>query len=203
MSETDLTSLRLEEIYHQKRRTSFVFKWALYLSVPVISFIATLLVLQKMDEADQLKRDELTHALTEATQTVNGLMVYSPSNKAKSDHPPSLAFNGSHDPGSFWEAGTFPIDLIVILPEQRTLTTYSMSAREFAGRMPKSWSVESSVDGKAWHTVDRQENAPPWHANETRSYQFSRPDPVKVLRFEFLQGFDPAILRIYDIAFAP
>jgi hypothetical protein len=201
MSDSDLTRLRLQEIYRQQRRISLVLKYALYLCVPVVSFVATLLVLQNIDQAAQLQRDEIAHAV-QAAPFVNGFQVYSPSTKAKDVHPPSRAFDGSNTPDSFWETSPFPIDLIVIFPEPRILAAYTISAGESADRMPKSWSVEGSLDGSAWHTLDGQEDAPSWHPGDTRSYHFKKTDPTRIIRFKFREGFDRVILRIYQIAFA-
>ena len=94
----------------------------------------------------------------------------------------------------------FPVDLIVILPAARGVAGYSLAAGELSERMPVSWELDGSLDGARWVALDRQPRIPRWHANETRSFRIAVQGSSRLLRFRFLAGQDPRIMRIYKIA---
>jgi hypothetical protein len=128
----------------------------------------------------------------------NGLRLLFPSSQ-RSDHLPDRAFDGSIAPDNFWEApGPFPMELIVDLPQSRTLFAYSLKTGEAPQRMPAEWSLEASEDGTSWSRLDRQK-VKPWLPSEARKFPVSPDKPARRLRFQFVVGFDQTILRIYEI----
>jgi hypothetical protein len=115
-------------------------------------------------------------------------------------YTPDRGFDGSRAPSSFWEAGgPFPVDLVVILPHPATIDAYGLSAGETGDRMPASWLLEGSLDGRNWTKLDLQVRVPPWKADESRTFRIGINDSVRQLRFHFLAGYHPTILRIYEI----
>jgi hypothetical protein len=143
---------------------------------------------------------EVELAQSNATPTVSGLRVFSPSARAGDTHLPDRAFDQSQNLDSFWEAEHFPVDLVVILPKPQVLNAYTISAKELTNRMPKSWILEGSREGLTWITLDQQEGIKSWQLNEARNYRIDTVEPVAILRFQFRAGFDSELLRIYEIA---
>jgi hypothetical protein len=203
----DSTSSRLEEFRRQQRRRTKALRLIGYFCVLVGSFSATQLIFYLNDESEELKRAALREALTEvesaqskAVPVVSGFRVYSPSTGAGDHFSPDRAFDGSRNPNSFWEAHHFPVSLIALLPQSRILSTYTISAGAITNRMPTTWVLEGfSEDRALWITLDQQKGVSPWGPDETRSFRIETAVPVNALRFQFRAGFDPEILRIYEI----
>lgn len=203
----DSTGSRFEEFRRQQRRRAKAFRLIGYFCVLIGSFSATQLIFYLNDESEELKGAALREALMEvesarskAVPVVSGFRVYSPSTGTGDLFSPDRAFDGSRNPNSFWEAHHFPVNLIALLPQSRTLSTYTISAGEITNRMPTTWVLEGfSEDGALWITLDQQKGVSRWAPDEARSFRIETAVPVNALRFQFLAGFDPRILRIYEI----
>lgn len=165
------------------------------------SFWLTLYFIDAGEQDRQaMAQAEAIDAQLRAVPAAGGLRVYSPDMAHDAPYTPEHAFLGSVVQDRFWEThGEFPIDLVVVLPAPRDLAGYALATGDLSARMPVSWDLDGSRDGVSWVALDRQPRIPRWHANEGRSYRIAAQGPVKLLRFRFLAGEDPRILRIYKI----
>lgn len=207
VGDRDSTGARLEEFRRQQRRRTKALRLIGYFCVLIGSFSATQLIFYLNDLSEESKRAALREALMEvetarskAVPVVSGFRVYSPSTGTGDPFSPDRVFDGSRNPNSFWEAHYFPVNLIALLPQPRILSTYTISAGEIANRMPTTWVLEGfSEDRALWITLDQQKGVSRWGPDETRSFRIKTAVPVNALRFQFSAGFDPEILRIYEI----
>ena len=207
VGDRDSTGARLEEFRRQQRRLTKALRLIGYFCVLIGSFSATHLIFYLKDQSEDLKRAALREALMEvqsarakAVPVVSGFRVYSPSNGTGDPFSTDRAFDGSRNPNSFWEAHHFPVNLIALLPQSRILSTYTISAGAITNRMPTTWILEGfSEDRALWTTLDQKKDVSPWAPDETRSFRIEIAVPVNALRFQFRAGFDPEILRIYEI----
>jgi hypothetical protein len=120
-------------------------------------------------------------------------------------HTADMLFDGSIRPNDFWEAGGgFPI-LLELLPKRaRRLTGYSLYSGESSDRMPKSWAVWGMVPGNTtWRLLDERQNQPQWPLHSERVFEFAAPVEIQALKFEFRDGFDRGIVRIYELELKP
>jgi hypothetical protein len=181
---------------------SLALKLVAGVAVLVASFWLTLYFIDAGENDRQaMAQAEAIDAQSHAVAAGGGLRVYSPDMAHEAPFTPERAFSGVLAADRFWETHSeFPVDLIVILPAARDVAGYSLAAGELSERMPVSWELDGSLDGARWVALDRQPRIPRWHANETRSFRIAVQGSSRLLRFRFLAGQDPRIMRIYKIA---
>ncbi len=199
LDEREAMRLQLERFHRGRRISRLLLKVFGGVCIVLVSFFISLTIIDSLNSDDVTAVEEVKAALTKGVATPSGLHVYSPAASSNGGSAVGAAFDGSRAPGSFWESHVFPIDLIVLLPEPRKLTNYSLSAGEVSDRMPRDWTVRGSLDGQNWIDLSRERGVPNWKPDETRSYHLRSSGPVQVLRFRFEAGFNPEILRIYEI----
>ena len=110
------------------------------------------------------------------------------------------AFDGSVKPDSFWEAAiSSPVTLDVSYSSPTLIDHYGFESGETGERMPKSWSLLASNDGKTWVKLDTRSLQDPWSPNQRRLFQFDNHVSFLKFRFIFVEAFDPQVMRIYEI----
>ncbi|MFI1364237.1 GH92 family glycosyl hydrolase [Streptomyces griseochromogenes] len=84
------------------------------------------------------------------------------------------------------------------------LMTYALtSANDFDGRDPKDWTLEGSVDGKNWKTVDTRSGETFSERFQTKSYDLAQPAEYQHFRLEVTKNNGaPDILQIADVQFS-
>jgi hypothetical protein len=110
-------------------------------------------------------------------------------------------FDGSVRPDSFWEVGGgFPVKLEISRAQPIDVHGYRLFAGEEATRMPRRWTLWArSANSADWIVIDRREGEEPWRPNSDRWYPVATPGQYEAVRFEFEDGFNPNILRIYEL----
>lgn len=110
-------------------------------------------------------------------------------------------FDGSVQPDSFWEVGGgFPVKLEISRAQPIDVQGYRLFAGEEATRMPKRWTLWARPANSAdWIVIDRREGEEPWQPKTDRWFPVATPGQYEALRFEFENGFNPNILRIYEL----
>jgi hypothetical protein len=174
------------------------------LTVLAVSFCVALYIIDLGDDdrraALQRDADEVAFAQADGLAVDGGVRVYSSSPEKGSVHTAARAFVGARSPDRFWEAESgFPVNLIVLLPAARTIEQYKLTSGELTERMPSAWVLEGSRDGIDWFSLDRQGGVARWGVDETRAFRVATRQPVTLLRFRFVVGFEQKILRIYGI----
>ena len=98
-------------------------------------------------------------------------------------NPIGLAFDGSRVGNSFWEAlGGYPFSVEWTYPTATKISSYSLSSGEYElKRMPTSWTLEGSGDGKEWLVVDQRESIADWQLSETRTFYIKDPRETDLL----------------------
>ncbi|ANP56447.1 alpha-mannosidase [Streptomyces griseochromogenes] len=84
------------------------------------------------------------------------------------------------------------------------LMTYALtSANDFDGRDPKDWTLEGSVDGKNWKTLDTRSGETFSERFQTKSYDLAQPAEYQHFRLEVTKNNGaPDILQIADVQFS-
>ncbi len=115
-------------------------------------------------------------------------------------HGIDRVFDGKTTPDSFWEVGgPFPVEFVWSMNASRIMTKYSISSGETGVRMPMAWQVYGLKKDSAWKLIDTRNMSKVWGKNESRQFIIHNPDSFSSYRFVFNAGFDPNILRIYEI----
>jgi hypothetical protein len=97
--------------------------------------------------------------------------------------------------GSSWQAKGFPQSVTFACPKAGTHVCYQLRSSNEAGEMPKSWTLSSSEDGKAWRTVGDQ-SSQTWAPSEERSYERQIDRPQRFFRLTFREGNSPDTITI-------
>lgn len=105
----------------------------------------------------------------------------------------------------FWEeTGTFPKVIMTdaavsLVPRKYLLGTgnHGENGRDSWPRMPRSWVLEGSTNGKQWIVLDRQENVPQWQPNEVRSFRIKTKERFSQLRLVVNATTESGVVRIY------
>jgi len=115
-------------------------------------------------------------------------------------HDIGRAFVPSRYPNNFWEAEGFPVEVRVMYSRPRAISRYSFQTRDAgAGRMPRAWSLQGSVDGINWAELDRRLDVGPWSNEETKWFTVLSPAMYERYRFNFEDGNARGVVRIYFI----
>jgi len=104
----------------------------------------------------------------------------------------------------FWEeTGDFPKTLstgpISLVLHRYLLGTgnHGANGKDSWARMPRSWALEGSKNGKQWIILDRQEAVPQWRANETRSFRINNEEQYSQFRLVVNKTSETGVVRIY------
>jgi hypothetical protein len=168
----------------------------------LLSFLVTNEMLKDQGNVPQAARscfrlDEARELKSHGVVAPNGYRFYSSS---QTDRGPERAFDGSIEPDSYWEVrGGFPFYLLVEFPQATTFSSYSFFTARGGKRMPAEWEVEGLQIGQDCAPIDQQFGVRPWKDDEKRNFRFTAMQPLQEMRFIFLRGFDPTVLRIYEI----
>lgn len=85
---------------------------------------------------------------------------------------PANAFDGNA--ATYWESDALPEWLQYAFATDTELTGYGIQARNHASgtarAAPTDWTLEGSLDGSSWTTLDTQSGVSGWTANQTRTY---------------------------------
>lgn len=107
--------------------------------------------------------------------------------------------------GRFWEeTAAFPKTLasarVSLAPRKYLLGTGDdgEKGRDSWARMPRSWVLEGSKDGKRWDVLDRQEAVPQWQSNEVRSFGIKSNETFSQFRLVVNRTSEPGVVRIYE-----
>jgi hypothetical protein len=111
------------------------------------------------------------------------------------------AFSASPGPADFWETDdSKPVAAVLTFSEPTSFTSYSFYNGDSVGRMPVSWSVFGSVDGKTWQSLDSRTAQPAWSPFEHRTFSFSHTTAnITYVKFVFTNCGPSHLLRIYGI----
>lgn len=106
---------------------------------------------------------------------------------------------------TFWETlGLFPIDVDIRFFESKRIRCYAFQAGDDKAndRMPKSWKLLGSTDGRRWDVLDARENESNWTDNSRRTYPVSSAGLYRAYRMEILSINGGSHLRLYEMAFS-
>lgn len=118
-------------------------------------------------------------------------------------HGANNAFDGSTLPNDFWEhtSGDKTWVSIKFLQGPRNFKFYEFVTGETPDRMPKNWRVFGLNERDIWVLVDERDNETNWLHHETRRFDIAQNKKYHGIRFEFMKGNNPNVLRIYEITF--
>jgi len=127
--------------------------------------------------------------------------------------PLRLVFVGKNDsilPGidvisaGFWEeTGALPKTLttarVSLAPRKYLLGTGDdgENGRDSWARMPRSWVLEGSKNGKRWDVLDRQDAVPQWQSNEVRWFPIKSNETFSQFRLVVNRTSEDGVVRIY------
>ena len=147
---------------------------------------------------------------SELSDNISPLVLDINASSQNESAPVNLAFDGSNfRRDSFWETGEkYPHTVELNYSKEIDINSYSISSGEDPSRMPSSWVLEASCNGKKWVTIDSRKNINYWKINETINFETSLEKVkkegsggVKNYRFKFTSGLFSSsnIMRIYEI----
>jgi len=118
---------------------------------------------------------------------------------------PELTFFQS---GSWEAVGPMPHSLTAEAAAPWRPTAYIMgtgndgvNGSDSTPRMPMSWSLESSMDGKSWTILDQKSAQPAWAINETRRFILPENVPTgRLYRLVVQETRHPEVLRLYHLS---
>lgn len=105
--------------------------------------------------------------------------------------------------GSWEEVGKFPRVLTVasplMTPGRYLLGTGNdgVNGGDSKPRMPRSWVLQGSRDGRDWIDLDRQSEVPPWSSDEVRAYGIGTTSAFAFFRLIVERTDVPGVVRLY------
>ena len=141
------------------------------------------------------------------------LVLKQSSSSQSNSHPINFAFDGNNKGNSFWESNDdYPHIVKLNYSKGTIINSYSISSGpDEPKRMPRSWVLEASCDGKKWVKIDSRRNQDFWEVNQTIQFTTSikrekdqKITGFKFYRFKFKSGIfhveNPHnIIRVYEI----
>ena len=141
-------------------------------------------------------------------------LILNPSSSSQANsHPINFAFDGNKKGNSFWESNdNYPHVVKLNYSKGTIINSYTISSGpDEPKRMPRSWVLEASCDGRKWVKIDSRRNQDFWEINETIQFTTSLKKVkdqkfmgFKYYRFKFTSGIfhieNPHnIIRVYEI----
>ena len=111
------------------------------------------------------------------------------------------AFDNSTLPNDFWEYPNGDQTWITVnfMEKQKSITRYSFSTGEEPSKMPKKWRVYALTKEGSWVQIDERRNQTQWKIDEKRTFSVENLESYNSIKFDFLSGNNPLVIRIYEI----